>query len=218
MNEDNILLITLVGSIISSLGTIFAICLGIFNARNNKKDKEEQHSWELEKEQIRQREIDRQEEYNRNSKRVSLMPRFNLMIDEKMSTKMILHTENIIIPLHLVNISKETATAVGLECMIPNGGLENYFSTRDLKENIHFIYDYLNKNYAFSEEILKMSTRCEMHDNVYEVFFKLRFEDLVGRLYEQKFRFQYCYKISTELSLNTTSFPPVCVEDKDDTI
>ncbi|MCL1989878.1 MAG: hypothetical protein FWG67_03210 [Defluviitaleaceae bacterium] len=214
MNQN----ITLVGSIISSFGAIFAIILGIVNARNSKKDKAEQRQWELEKEQIRQKEIDRQEEHTRNSKRVSLMPRFNLMLNEQMSTKNIFrHTENIIIPLSLVNISKDTATAVGLECMIPNGGSENYFLTSGLEKNIHFIHDYLDKNYAFSKEILKMSATCEMHDEAYDVFFKLRFEDLVGRLYEQKFRFQYCYKISMELSLNTTSFPPICIKDKDDT-
>ena len=52
MNQNHIQLMTLVGSITSLLGTIFATILGIVNACNSKKDKTEQRLWELEKEQI----------------------------------------------------------------------------------------------------------------------------------------------------------------------
>lgn len=180
--------------------------------KTNKKDNFAKE-WEFYKERMRQVEVAEQNNLNKSNNRVPLIPYFHLDFNKEMYIKQIGDEDHFVLPITLINLGVESATNIMIEPMIKDGNLDNYFKTGGLHENIHFIHEYLDKQYAFQGDSVNLSATCKKHRNAYDVFFKIRFNDLVGRTYEQEFRFLYCYPISKEISMNHTSSVPVCIED-----
>ncbi|EIW19110.1 hypothetical protein [Pelosinus fermentans] len=202
---------------ISDLVSVAALILSIISFyKSNESDKITKR-WEVYKENVRQKEVDEQNYYSKNNSRVSLIPYFHLSFNKKIDTKNIGNEEHFILPISLINLGRESATNIRLEPIIQDGGIENYFKTGDLQKNIHFVYEYLNMQYAFPGVSIDFSVCCKKHGTAYDVFFKIRFNDLIGRTYEQEFRFQYCFTVTNEFSMNHTSSLPICIEDSDRT-
>lgn len=202
---------------ISNLIAAAALFLSIISFFQSNKSNKAAKEWEIHKENVRKNEVDEQIFHSKNNSRISVIPSFHLSFNEKIFIKNIANEENFILPISLINLGRESATNIGLEPMTQNRGLEDYFKTERLRENIHFIHEYLDKQYAFPGETVKFSACCKKHDKAHDVFFKIKFSDLVGRTYEQEFRFQYCYEITKKFSMNHISSLPVCIEDDDKT-
>lgn len=216
---------------VSDILSAIAIIVSIFALIKSNKEQKETQCLEEEREKIRKEltlhGISLQENQNKiasyeillqeQQNRVYLIPYFHLELKEDIYVKEEINKKYLILPITLINLGKESAINVQLIPMIQGGGWENYFETEFLSRNIHFVHDYLDKQYAVSKNKIKLSACCDFHENAHNVYFKIRYDDLVGRTYEQKFRFQYCYNISTKFSLNNTTFVPVCVDDTDKT-
>ncbi|MEK3889809.1 hypothetical protein [Bacillus sp. FSL K6-3431] len=202
---------------ISNLIALFALIVssgGIYLSYKNHRTTKE---WEFYKENIRQKEQDEQNFYSKNKSRISLIPYFHLSFNKEIYVKNINNEACLILPISLINLGKESATNVQLVQMTKSESTNCYFKTDGLQQNIHFLYDYLDKQYAFIDDTINFSVRCNKHSKAYNVFFKIRYNDLAGRTYEQEFRFQYCFKIMNEFSMNHTSDLPICIEDIDKT-
>ena len=202
---------------ISDILSAIAILFSIVTFVKGNRDQEKKELVEQQRENIRKQETIYQILLKENQNRVSLIPYFHLEFEEKIYVNEDFNEKRLILPITLINLGKESATNIRLIPMIEGGGLENYFKTDRLSQNIHFVYDYLDKQYALSKDKIKFSSCCNFHETAYDVYFKIRFDDLVGRTYEQKFRFQYCYTVMSNFSKNSTTFLPVCIDDSDKT-
>jgi hypothetical protein len=199
---------------ISDILSAIAVLLSIVVFVKSNKDQEKNELVEQQRENIRKQ---YQILLKENQNRVSLIPYFHLEFEEKIYVNEDLDKKRLILPITLINLGKESATNIRLIPMFEDGGIENYFKTCGLSQNIHFVYSYLDKQYALSKDKIKFSSCCDFHGVAYDVYFKIRFDDLVGRTYEQKFRFQYCYTVMSDFSENSTTFLPVCIDDSDKT-
>ncbi|WP_404457186.1 hypothetical protein [Oceanobacillus kapialis] len=188
--------------------------IGIYLSYKNHRSTRE---WEFYKENIRQKEQEVQEFYSKNNSRVSLIPYFHLLLDKEIHIKNISDEENLILPISLVNVGRETATNVQLVQMSNIDELGGYFKTDGIQNDSHFIRHYIEKKYAFIGESISFTAGCKKHDRACNVSFKIKFNDLVGRTYEQSFRFLYCFPHSKEFTMNHTSNIPICIEDNDKT-
>lgn len=173
--------------------------------------------WESYKENKRQSEQEEQMNDAKNTSRVSLIPYFHLLLDQDIYIKNISGEENLILPISLINVGRETATNIQLVQMTKSEGLDSYFKTNGREKGLHSISDYIDKQYAFIGELIHFTACCKKHDRAYSVFFKVRFNDLVGRTYEQDFRFLYCFHFSKEFTMNHTSNLPICIDEMDKT-
>lgn len=202
---------------ISNLIALFALIVssgGIYLSYKNHKTTKE---WEVYKENIRQKEQVEQKFHSKNKSRLSLIPYFHLSLNKEIYIKETNNEASLILPISLINLGKESATNVQLVQMTNSESANCYFKTDGLQQNSHFLYEYFDKQYAFIGDTINFSVRCIKHSKAYNVFFKIRYNDLAGRTYEQEFRFQYCFKIMNEFSMNHTSNLPICIEDIDKT-
>lgn len=199
---------------VSSYLAIIVSIIGIYISYKNHKSN---HILSLEQEAMREREQENQVLLNKNNSRVAMIPYFHLELENEIYTKRQGNDNNYILPITLINLGKESATNIRLIPLNDNSGLDGYFETSGNNNYSHFVYDYLDKQYAFPQGKIDLSVSCKAHENAYNVYFKIQFNDLIGRTYEQKFRFQYCPIIMNNFSLNHSTSVPVCIKDEDKT-
>lgn len=202
---------------ISNLIAAAALVFSIYNYYKNKQREKTNKEWEIYKEKVRQKESVEQSFHTNNNNRITLIPHFHLSLDKDIYVKNIDNKEVLILPISLINLGKESATNIQLVQMREGYGLNSYFKADGLQEEIHFLYGYLDKQYAFTGNYINFSVRCNKHDDVHNVNFKIKYNDLVGRTYEQEFRFQYWFSQMKEFSMNHVSNLPVCIDDSDRT-
>lgn len=205
--------------VFSGIALVLSI-LNIYKSWKNDKDLEKyrnsQSDFDVYKEKMRQQEKQSDNIMLKLNSRAGLIPYFHLLLDD---SNIIFEKNNIILGVTLINVGKESASNVMLFPMDKKSGLENYFKTENREKNNHFIHDYLNQFYALPREKVSFSTLTEVpkEGNGYVVnfiHFKIRFCDLVGNLYEQKFRFGYDNYMLKGFSRDSTSYLPKLIEDK----
>lgn len=141
------------------------------------------------------------------------MPRFNLVLDKEIELKRKIRTEEMFIfPISLKNIGQNTATNIKLEPVLEDGIFTHYSRTDNLHGETHGISDYLDKQYAMVGETINFTLVCNKHDKAFNVYFRIKFNDIDGRTYEQDFHFGYFYPISNKFSMSNTSENPVYIE------
>jgi len=89
---------------ISNLIAIFALIVsgvGIYLSYKNHRTTRE---WEFYKENIRQKEQVEQNYYSKNNSRVSIIPYFHLLLNNKIYVKNINDETNLILPISLINL------------------------------------------------------------------------------------------------------------------
>lgn len=202
----------------SNLISLFALVISIIALYMNQKNYNKSQLRQEILENKREAELHEQQKHGKNVDRTAIIPYFTLLCEKKIYVKEISNQEMLILPISLINLGRESATNIRLEPVVPGGGLEHYFETENSNQNVHFVHEYLDKQYAFPEDVVNFSSCCSKHNNAYNVLFKIRFNDLVGRTYEQKFRFQYCFSIMNEFSMNHWSSIPICINDNDLTL
>lgn len=199
----------------SSFISLIAIVISIIALYMNQKNYNKSQLWQEILADKREIELHEQQKHSKNTDRTSIIPYFTLSCEKKIYVKEISDEEMLILPLSLINLGRESATNIRLEPVVPGGGLEHYFMTENSSKDIHFVYEYLDKQYALPEGAVNFSSCCARHNNAHNVSFKVRFNDLVGRTYEQDFRFQYSFGLMDKISMNHWSGVPVCIDDKD---
>lgn len=215
---DNILKdwLPIVFSGIALVISIFNIYKSWRNDKNLEKYRNWQSDFEVYKEKMRQQEKQSDNIMLKLNSRAGLIPYFHLLLDD---SNIIFEKNNIILGVTLINVGKECASNVMLYPMDGKYGLENYFKIENQEKNNHFIHDYLNQYYALPREKVSFSiiTEVPKEGNGYVVNFiqfKIRFSDLVGNLYEQKFRFGYDNYMVKGFNRDNTSYLPKFIEDK----
>lgn len=203
--------------IISDYVAIVAIIVSIIGIFIGYKNHKSNQLLTVNQEVMRQKENKYQTLLNKNHSRVSLIPYFHLELEKEIYVKKQTDRNLCILPITLINLGKESATNIRLIPILDNGGLEDYFKTSGESNYEHFIHDYLDKQYAFPQGRVNLSAHCNEHECAYDVYFKIQFNDLVGRTYVQKFRFQYCTTIMNNFSLNHSTSVPICIKDEDKT-
>ncbi|OSB19534.1 hypothetical protein B2H94_09975 [Clostridium sporogenes] len=200
-----------------------ALVISIFNiykSWRNDKSLEKYRNWqsdfELYKEKMRQQEKQSDNIVLKLNSRAGLIPYFHLLLDD---SNIIFEKNNIILGITLINVGKECASNVMLYPIDGKSGSENYFKTENKEKNNHFIHNYLNQYYALPREKVSFSmiTEVPKEGNGYVVNFvqfKIRFSDLVGNLYEQKFRFGYDNYMVKGFNRDNISDLPKFIEDK----
>lgn len=87
------------------------------------------------------------------------------------------------------------------------------------QENSYFIYEYLNQYYALPKERVSFSIVKEIPKKIDNgrisdfIEFKIRFRDLLGNLYEQRFEFGYDNYIVKGFNLKSSSGIPRFIEE-----
>ncbi len=203
--------------IIAALSLAMSIITNKKNSKQNGEYREKMQEFEIEKENIRQRERKIDEMFMQLNSRSNLIPYFHLILDDSKNEKITLNgSEQIKLVIGLINIGKESATNI---MIFPMGeGLENYLETLYEKENSYFIHDYLSQNFALSKGSVTFSIVKEIpKDNDGKIAnfikFKIRFRDLIGNLYEQEFEFGYDNYIVNGFNLKSSSSVPCLIEE-----
>ena len=203
--------------IIAALSLAMSIITNKKNSKQNGEYREKMQEFEIEKENIRQRERKIDEMFMQLNSRSNLIPYFHLILDDSKIEKITLNgSEQIKLVIGLINIGKESATNI---MIFPMGeGLENYLETLYEKENSYFIHDYLSQNFALSKGSVTFSIVKEIpKDNDGKIAnfikFKIRFRDLIGNLYEQEFEFGYDNYGVNGFNLKSSSSVPCLIEE-----
>lgn len=142
------------------------------------------------------------------------MPYFHLEFNQKINSIDTTNGSVLEFPITLINIGKETATNISLQTWTDKYHNLDYFKVDGFESERHGVRSYFDRQYAVAGKGVNISAACAYHEEAYNVRFKIHYNDLVGRCYEQEFRFQYCYKISDDFSMNHTTNPPICVKDE----
>ncbi|HEM6309129.1 hypothetical protein ACEE44_08950 [Streptococcus sp. 32226D021BW] len=126
--------------------------------------------------------------------------------------------QNIFVKIYLTNVGRGTATNI-TTCPISKdtSGNNIYFiiDPRLTNEATHCFHDYFSENFAIpnSSISLEISEIAKNKNQSYFLKFKIRFSDVIGREYEQEFRFGYDNQIVHGINQNSTSYPPKLVKD-----
>lgn len=173
--------------------------------------------FEIQKEIIRQQERNTDEIFMRLNSRSNLIPHFHLILDntkiEKLTNN---NSEHMKLVIGLINIGKESASNITLYPF--REGLADFLKVLYEQENSYFIYEYLNQYYALPKERVSFSIVKEIpkKDNgrISDfIEFKIRFRDLLGNLYEQRFEFGYDNYIVKGFNLKSSSGIPRFIEE-----
>ena len=206
--------------IISGLAFILSLISFIYG-RKDKKDekyyKESMQKFEEEKENIRQLERKSDIMENRLNLVSTLMPYFDLRLKNiNITTITIKGKPNIKMFIELCNVGKDT----GVNIMIYpyKEGNKNYFKKTNGLENDLLIYDYLDENSAKVDDLIKFSAIREIPASgkvVDFVNFKVRYNDLIGNVYEQEFEFGYDNYLVKGFNMKKRSYQPKIIKYAD---
>lgn len=118
--------------------------------------------------------------------------------------------------IELCNIGKDTA--VNFKLYPYKEGLMNYFKKTNGLENELFICDYIDKNSAKVDDFITFSAIREIpaSGKVADfVNFKVRYNDLIGNIYEQEFEFGYDNYQVKGFSMIKNSYQPKIIKYAD---
>ena len=203
--------------IIAALSLIISIITNKKNNKQNNEYKRRMQDFEIQKEIIRQQERNTDEIFMRLNSRSNLIPHFHLILDntkiEKLTNN---NSEHMKLVIGLINIGKESASNITLYPF--REGRADFLKVLYEQENSYFIYEYLNQYYALPKERVSFSIVKEIpkKDNgrISDfIEFKIRFRDLLGNLYEQRFEFGYDNYIVKGFNLKSSSGIPRFIEE-----
>lgn len=203
---------------VSNYFSALAILVSIIGIGISYKNYKSNQILSMRQEKLRKMENKLQVQLNNTNSRIAIIPHFHLELEDEIYLKEQNNKKKIILPIKIINLGRESATNVRLIPLKETGDFNSYFKTNDdVNNHKHFVHDYLDKQYALPQEVISFSVRCEFHSNAYDVYFKIQFNDLIGRTYQQDFKFQYCKAISNNFSYNNYISVPICINVEDKT-
>lgn len=147
--------------------------------------------------------------------RSNLIPFFQIVLDDS-KIENIEGDKKIKLTIGIRNIGKESANNIMLYPM--EDKTKNYFVTVNEQHNSYFLYEYLSKYYALYGDLVEFSLTkdipLENEGKINDfIRFKVRFKDLLGNLYEQKFEFGYDNYLVKGYNLKNYSSIPSLIEE-----
>ena len=121
------------------------------------------------------------------------------------------------VKLYLTNVGRGTATNIMTREMRndSNGNTIFFDQVPSLGKVTHGFHNYFSENFAIPNESINLEI-CELANNqkqIYFIEFKIKFSDVIGREYEQQFRFGYDNYLVRGINQNSTSYPPKLIKD-----
>lgn len=220
-------IIALFSLIVSTLVAIFSLIGWIISVKTKKKEKLEDDK----RQEVVRRERNEfqrfQVEFNEYQQKIreiqfdienrsDLIPYFHLN-----RTKSAIARDNkgqLYVKVYLTNVGRGTATNI-VTCPVSRDADGNliYFldSNAPTSEITHSFHDYFSENFAVPNESIKLEV-AEIANNKqqnYFLKFKIKFSDVIGRKYEQEFKFGYDNVYVKGINQNSTSNPPKLIKD-----
>ena len=96
-----------------------------------------------------------------------------------------------------------------------NGNTIFFDQVPSLGKVTHGFHNYFSENFAIPNESINLEI-CELANNQkqnYFIEFKIKFSDVIGREYEQEFKFGYDNYLVRGINQNSTSYPPKLIKD-----
>lgn len=206
--------------IISALSLIANVILDKKNNKQNVKYRKRILKFQIQREKTRRQERKIDEIFMHLNCRSNLIPYFHLVLDDS-KIKYINndYSKKIILEIGLINIGKESATRVMLYPLKEDPKI--FLKVLYEQESSYVIYDYFNQNFASPKECITFSIIKELPKECDErianfIKFKIRFQDLLGNLYEQEFEFIYDNFILNGFNSNNSSGIPHLIEESRD--
>ena len=121
------------------------------------------------------------------------------------------------VKLYLTNVGRGTATNIMTRDMRndSNGNTIFFDQVPSLGKVTHGFHNYFSENFAIPNESINLEI-CELANNQkqnYFIEFKIKFSDVIGREYEQEFKFGYDNYLVRGINQNSTSYPPKLIKD-----
>lgn len=204
--------------------SISALILSIISFIFNRKDKKIEHDYsmaikdfEVQKEKIRRFERNDDKFENRMNLITTLKPYFDIKLHgDDFDTDNINGSLRLKIGIGLINIGKDTAVNVNL---FPyNSSSEFLFENNDDEENRSLVDIYFSDGYVKVGEVIKLRIIKDILDadrDNQSIKFKIKYNDLIGNLYEQEFKITYSNYMFGGFERENKSYPPQIIEYAD---
>ena len=213
---DMIIWIPIIISILSLIYTVIHNYCSNKRLKKVEKLNEENFNWEknfdLYKEENRQKNILIQNLLTEQNIRTSIIPYFNIVLNNDRIKK---EGNSLILEIGFKNIGKESATNIQLSPKFPDKGLQGYIDSEGYSKRQYYIYEYLSQYYAVErdEVTFKIKVDFNSEEKINDFLkFKIRYSDLIGNEYEQKFRFGFYMLDNIAYNLDNSSYKPVLLK------
>lgn len=197
---------------VTSIAALVVSVVSMFvSARISRKNSQRNLEFERYEEAIRQLERKSSEHYMQLNSLSGVVPYFYFALDHSGIEIRVEGSKKFVeFYVSLINLGKEAA----VQMRLVGDDSYSYFETEGRKGSGYIITSYLNEGYAKPEEIVTFAARGEILEGekiAESVGFRIEFQDLLGNLYMQKFKFMHDGSV---ISRNIVSDVPVLIEEK----
>ena len=218
--SDKIALLALLTSI------ILPIIIQIWNNRRGDKKESQQEQFQRET----QKKLDKFQDFQKSfSEYQQITNELQFSIENQSNLKPYFHinrtksclqydsNKKLYVKLYLTNVGRGTATNIMTRKMRndSDGNPILFDQVPSLGKITHGFHNYFSENFAIPNESIKLEI-FELANNqkqIYFIEFKIKFSDVIGREYEQQFRFGYDTQFVLGINQNSTSYPPKLIKD-----
>jgi len=179
---------------LSIIISLLALGISYITSKNEKQYYQKSYSFDKQKEVIRIQEKRIDDVIARLNSRSSLIPFFNLALNDEDIKVIENGKENkLILNINIINIGKESAANIMICPCNDNEDTSYYFKNNGRIDENYAVYDYLDNYYAFPKQCVRfsISTKLGEKESRGNISFKIKFTDLIGNVYEQEFYFIY---------------------------
>lgn len=179
---------------LSIIISLLALGISYITSKNEKQYYQKSYSFDKQKEVIRIQEKRIDDVIARLNSRSSLIPFFNLALNDEDIKVIENGKENkLILNINIINIGKESAANIMICPCNDNEDTNCYFKNNGRIDENYAVYDYLDNYYAFPKQCVRFSISTKLSEKASRgnISFRLRFTDLIGNVYEQEFYFIY---------------------------
>ncbi|CEW52924.1 hypothetical protein [Streptococcus pneumoniae] len=222
-NSDKVAFIALVISLITGFFTFFS------NRKKQKDDDKRQKAQDAFNKEAQEKLSDFQDFQKSFSEYQQITNELQFSIENQSNLKPYFHinrtkscieydsNKKLYVKLYLTNVGRGTATNIMTREMRndSNGNTIFFDQVPSLGKVTHGFHDYFSENFAIPNESINLEI-FEIENNeeqIYFIEFKIKFSDVIGREYEQQFRFGYDNYLVRGINQNSTSYPPKLIKD-----
>ena len=222
-NSDKVAFIALVISLITGFFTFFS------NRKKQKDDDKRQKAQDAFNKEAQEKLSDFQDFQKSFSEYQQITNELQFSIGNQSNLKPYFHinrtkscieydsNKKLYVKLYLTNVGRGTATNIMTrEMKKDSNGNSIYFDqVPSLERMTHGFHNYFSENFAIPNESINLEI-FEIENNEeqnYFIEFKIKFSDVIGREYEQEFKFGYDNYFVRGINQNSTSYPPKLIKD-----
>lgn len=229
-NSDKVAFIALVISL--NVG-FFTLIINIFTFFSNRKKQKEDDKRQKEQDAFNKKAQDELSDFQDFQKSFSeyqqITNELQFSIENQSNLKPYFHinrtkscieydsNKKLYVKLYLTNVGRGTATNIMTREMKKDSNENSIYFDQvpSLGKVTHGFHNYFSENFAIPNESIDLKI-CEIENNEkqnYFIKFKIKFSDVIGREYEQEFKFGYDNYLVRGINQNSTSYPPKLIKD-----